>query len=50
MRGWLAQLPRYGWTVAMLEQFPEQCRFEIVAGELQLPSWVWDPEAPIPGE
>ena len=48
VRRWLAQLPRYGWTVAMLEQFPEQFRFEIIAGELLLPDWVWDPSVPIP--
>ena len=50
VRGWLAQLPRHGWTVAMLEQFPEQFRFDIVDGELLLPSWVWDSKTPIPEE
>ena len=42
VRGWLAQLPRRGWTVAMLDQFPESFRFEIIDGELLLPPEIWD--------
>jgi hypothetical protein len=48
IRAWLAQLPRYGWTTEMIHQLPEQLRFEIIDGELLLPNYVWDPEAPIP--
>ena len=46
IRGWLAQLPRRGWTVEMLDQFPEQFRFEIIDGVLLLPDDVWgDPDS-----
>ena len=48
IRGWLAQLPRYGWTARMIYQFPEPFRFEIIDGELLMPEWVWNPKAPIP--
>ncbi len=47
IRGWLAQLPRHGWTAQMLDQFPEQFRFELIDGELLLPDWVWDRGAPV---
>ena len=47
VRAWLAQLPRYGWTAEMIHRLPEQLRFEIIDGELLLPDYVWDPEAPI---
>jgi hypothetical protein len=42
VRGWLAQLPRYGWTVRMIHQFPEAFRFEIIDGELLLPEEIWE--------
>lgn len=42
IRSWLAQLPRRGWTVEMLDQFPENFRFEIIDGELLLPDEIWD--------
>jgi Uma2 family endonuclease len=46
IRGWLAQLPRRGWTVEMLDQFPEQFRFEIIDGVLLLPDDIWgDPDS-----
>lgn len=48
IRGWLAQLPQYGWTASMLDELPEQFRFEIIDGELLLPGYVWHPAAPIP--
>ena len=50
IRAWLAQLPRYGWTGEMLRRLPEQLRFEIIDGELLLPEYIWDPEAPVPKE
>ena len=50
VRAWLAQLPRYGWTAEMLRRLPEQLRFEISGGELLLPDYVWDREAPIPDD
>jgi Uma2 family endonuclease len=37
IRAWLAQLPRRGWTVEMLDQFPEKFRLEIIDGVLLLP-------------
>ena len=37
IRAWLQQLPRRGWTVEMLRQFPENFRFEMIDGELLLP-------------
>ena len=37
IRAWLQQLPRRGWTVEMVRQFPENFRFEMIDGELLLP-------------
>ena len=45
IRAWLAQLPREGWTVEMLDQFPEQFRFEIIDGVLLLPDEIWEDSA-----
>ena len=43
IRGWLAQLPRRGWTVEMLQQLPENFRFEMIDGELLLPDdGIWE--------
>lgn len=50
VRAWLAQLPRRGWTARMLDQLPEQFRFEIVDGELLLPEYVRDPDLGLPDD
>ena len=42
IQAWLAQLPRDGWTVEMLDEFPEQFRFEIIDGVLLLPDEIWE--------
>lgn len=42
---WIRQLPRRGWTSAMLRQLPSQFRFEMIAGELLLDDdWPSDEE------
>jgi Uma2 family endonuclease len=48
VRAWLAQLPRSGWSRAMLHHLPEQMRFEIIDGELLLPDYVFDARIPTP--